>query len=255
MSNLNPWVGIPVPRPQASIRLFCLPYVGGGAAKYFPWARVLPEYIEVCTVRLPGRESRLSEPSYSSLQLLVDELVDAVISHFDKPFAVFGHSMGALIGFEFLLRLEKEFSVKPICFFASGRRAPHIQDSETPMHKLPDALFIQEIQKRYNGIPVSVLQNADLIQLFLPSLRADVTLLETYEYQGGKLSCPILSFGGQADDRVSKEDLTAWRQATSADFQLKMFPGDHFYLQSQQTPLLATIVSELEKLELRATRV
>lgn len=255
MTNSNLWITIPARRPGARLRLFCLPYVGGGTAKYFPWLKELPETIELCLVRLPGRESRLSEPAFTHIEPLVDGLVKALEPLLDKPLAVFGHSMGALIGFELLRRLEDEYSVTACEFFASGRRAPHIPDPEPALHALPDDLMVQKIQQRYNGIPRSVFENKELLQLFLPTLRADVRVLETYTYHGGKLDCPIFALGGREDEHVSKEDLAAWGQVTGAGFQVRTFPGDHFYLQPQQSAVLAAIVSDLGRSQDEVTRV
>lgn len=247
MHKGNPWISFPAPRPKAHTRLFCLPYGGGGAAAYFPWLKYLPEQIELCPIRLPGRESRLREPALSCLEILVDQIVLAIEPYLDKPFAIFGHSMGALIGFELLDRLEKLASPLRSLLFASSRRAPHLPEPDPPIHNLPDPVFIREIQNRYNGIPEAILHDRSLMELFLPTLRADIQLIETYTYTGNKLSSPIISMGGMQDRRVSPADLQAWQIVTGGDFQMQLFQGDHFYLQSKPEQMAQVILSGLEK--------
>ena len=248
ISTTNPWISFPAPKPQARARLFCLPYGGGTTATYFSWSKYLPADIELCPIRLPGRESRLKERPFSSLDPLVDELASALLPYLNKPFAIFGHSMGALISFELLKRLEGRYSSASTHLFVSSRRAAHLPDPDPPVHQLKDSDLVAAVQSRYNGIPQVVLQNEDLLQLLLPMLRADFTLLGTYQYQGGKLACPITAFGGQQDSQVTQADLAAWRGLTSSSFRLRIFQGGHFYLQNAQSALLQAIVSDLAQL-------
>lgn len=239
------WVSFPAPRPQARLRLFCLPYGGGGTAAYFPWSRLLPPEVELCPIRLPGRENRLREAPYSQMEPLIAALAPSLTSLLDKPFTLFGHSMGAVVGFELLKRLEEQYGVKAVRFFASGRRAPHYPEQDPPMHHLPDSLLVAEVQKRYSGIPQVVLQDPDLLRLFLPTLRADMKLVETYQFSGGRLACPITALGGIQDSMVSEAGLKAWEDLTRAGFRLQRFPGGHFYLQTQTQALLQLMLDEL----------
>jgi medium-chain acyl-[acyl-carrier-protein] hydrolase len=167
-ATIDPWISIPRPNPQARLRLFCFPYAGGGAAPYYPWAKSLSPFIELYAVRLPGRESRLREAPHIRLASLVDSLASALAPYFDRPFAFFGHSMGALIAFELTRMLHREQDIQPLHLFASAHRAPHLPDREPPLYQLPDAEFVEEIRERYNGIPPSILENADLIRRLTP---------------------------------------------------------------------------------------
>jgi medium-chain acyl-[acyl-carrier-protein] hydrolase len=230
------------------MRLFCFPYAGGGAMAYRAWGQDLPGGIEVCPVQLPGRENRLLEPPFTRLASLVQTLLDVLRPYLDRPFALFGHSLGALIGFELARQLQKQFGLFPAHLFVSGHRAPQLPDPDRPLHDLPEAKFVEEL-RRLGGTPEVVLRDRDMLQLVLPVLRADFALCETYTYAGwDALGCPITALGGWQDHKVRYEELIAWQEQTQAGFQLRMFPGDHFYLRNARIPLLRTIGQELAPL-------
>lgn len=235
------------PRPPARARLFCFPYAGVGGSVYRLWQNGLPHSLEVCTVNLPGREQRFREAPRTSIDELVDELVPALLPHLDLPFCIFGHSMGAVLASEVTRALAEAGNPLPQHLFVSGRRPPHIPGTESPMHGLSDPAFIAELNRRYRGIPAEILEQPDLMALFIPVLRADLTALETHSpARRSPLSCPITAFGG-ADDRLTpREHLEAWRSETSAAFQVRVYPGDHFYLNSERPRLLADIAAVLK---------
>jgi medium-chain acyl-[acyl-carrier-protein] hydrolase len=244
------WITRPKPRPQARLRLFCLPYAGSGATVFRSWVEALPPEIELCPIQLPGRESQLREAPYNRLRPLVEALSEALRPYLNLPFAVFGHSLGALIGFELVRHLRRTVQPGPRRLFISARRAPHLPDFDSPIHQLPDAAFVDSLKKRYNGIPEIILQDAEMMRLFLPTLRADFAVLETYVYQDGQpLDCPISAYGGERDTRVSHEALAAWQAYTRDRFTLKLFPGDHFYFQTasglSRSALLQCLTQEL----------
>jgi len=162
------------------------------------------------------------------------------------PFAFFGHSMGAFISFERARQLRRENSKTPVHLFVSGARAPQLPDPDPPIHHLPDAAFF-EVLRRLSGIPDEVLQNAELMQVVLPTLRADVTMCETYVYAADEepLSCPISAYGGEADGKVSYEDLAGWGAQTQNAFTVHIFPGDHFFLYSARESLLRVLSAAL----------
>lgn len=241
----NSWVTCPKINPQASLRLFCFPYAGGGALSYRDWPKPLSPTIEVCPIELPGRGRRLNEPSFTQLTPIAEEIGRSLLPYLDKPFALFGHSMGGLTSFEVARFLRRIHARSPIHLFVSGRRAPQIADSDPPIHTLPDADFIEEL-RRLNGTPEAVLANNELMQLLLPALRADFAVLETYVYQPeAPLNCPITTFGGLQDPDVSYEMLEAWQQQTSNAFSTQMFLGDHFFIHTAQSLLLQSIVQIL----------
>ncbi len=175
------WVRFPKPNPQARLRLFCFPYAGGGAVSFRTWPLGLPDDVEICSVELPGRGTRLSERPFTRLSPLLQTMAPALLSLLDKPFAFFGHSMGGLVSFELTRLLRREYDLSPVHLFVSGRRAPQVQDLEPPLHTLPDPAFLEEL-RRLNGTPQAVLENVELRQVVLPILQADFAVIDTYEY-------------------------------------------------------------------------
>ncbi len=235
------WVICPYPNPQASVRLFCFPYAGGSSLIFRSWLTSLPTTIEVCLIELPGRGLQMRLTPFSRLQPLITTLASALKPYLDKPFAFFGHSLGGLVSFELARQLRREYDISPVHLFVSASRAPHMPLAKPPIHALADAELIEELH-RLNGTPDSVLENAELMQLLIPILRADFAVLETYVYtQEPPLECPITVFGGLQDEEVSLEELEAWRSHTTASYNLQMFNGDHFFIQSEQPILLQTL--------------
>lgn len=241
----NRWIVRPRPDPQAQVRLFCFPYAGGSAFVFRTWPTDLPCPVEICAVQLPGRENRLNEPAFTRLVTLLPPLEQALKPYLDVPFAFFGHSMGALISFELARLLRRQNSATPIGLFVSACRAPHMARRNPPIHQLPDAPFMEEL-RRLNGTPVEVLQHDELMELVLPTLRADFAVYETYTYTAEEpLDCPILAFGGMQDTEVSLDELVAWREQSRRTFRLKMFDGDHFFLHQARSSILEVICHAL----------
>jgi medium-chain acyl-[acyl-carrier-protein] hydrolase len=242
----NKWLQYWQRRPKARIRLFCLPYAGGGASIYRTWPEHLPPEIEVCPLQLPGREARIAEAPYSDLPTLIENLTTALSPFLDMPYAFFGHSMGALIAFELTRHLRKiGHSPLPTQLFVSGRGAPQLPESHPPTSHLPVPEFIEEL-RRLKGTPEAVLQNAELLHLLLPLLRADFSVCETYLYtQEPALACPITAFGGIYDTDVTRSMVTAWKEQTSSTFKVCFFNGDHFFLYKEQASLLTALLQDI----------
>lgn len=244
-TNYNPWVQSLTYNPEASLRLFCFPHAGGKAIDFRMWSDELLKTVELCPVELPGHGRRLKEPLFTRLEPLLKAIAQGLLSHLDKPFAFFGHSMGALVSFELAHLLRKEYGLEPVHLFVSGRRAPQISNPSPPIHTLPKSAFVEELY-RLNGIPQVVLDNTELMQLFLPVLQADFTLSENYIYTPEpQLNCPITVLGGLQDQVAKFDDLAAWQEQTTASYQLQMFPGDHFFLHSAQTLVLQFLTDVL----------
>jgi medium-chain acyl-[acyl-carrier-protein] hydrolase len=239
------WVTRYEPNPHARLRLFCLPYAGSGPHIFRGWSGGLPKDIEVCPIQLPGRGGRIKEPPFTRLLPLVQAIAQGLLPLLDRPFAFFGHSMGALIGFELARQLRGESGIEPVRLFVASRRAPQLPESSPQMHRLSDHGFIEAL-RRLGGMPEELLQHTELMQLVLPVLRADVTLCETYIYQNEEpLNCPISAFGGLLGRDVSRYELEAWRGQTRSSFKLQMFPGNHFFLVDDRTLLLRAIAEDL----------
>jgi medium-chain acyl-[acyl-carrier-protein] hydrolase len=244
-SALNSWITCRKPSPQARLRLFCFPYAGGGVSIFRTWSDGLPADVEVCPIQLPGRGTRLMEPPFTRLSPLIQALAEALFPLLDMPFAFFGHSLGALVSFELARQLRRDCAVQPVRLFISADRAPQIPYRDPPIHSLPEGEFLVAL-RRLNGTPREVLDDQELRQIMLPLLRADFAVYETYGYSTEPpLNCPISAFGGLQDHRVNRGDLEAWRDQTSVSFSLRMFPGDHFFLNTTQPPLLEALSQEL----------
>jgi medium-chain acyl-[acyl-carrier-protein] hydrolase len=227
-----------VARRRDVIRLLCLPYAGSGASVFSAWPGRIPD-VEVVPVRLPGREGRLDEPAYDRLDALVDDLADALAPVLDGPYAMFGHSMGALVTFELARRLRRESRPMPLCLFASACRAPQRRVPHAPSGRMVELL--RRI-KLLGGTPDEVLSNPELLGLVLPTLRADFHLVDTYTYRAEPpLPCPIVALCGKDDPEATPDEAEQWRHQTSAAFDLVQLPGGHFNINEERDLLLAAI--------------
>ncbi|MBL8341590.1 MAG: thioesterase [Rubrivivax sp.] len=226
----SPWLTSFLPRPNARVRLFCFSYAGGGGAVYRPFALALPDTVEALAVLLPGRERRLREPALASISAIVEGLVPALRDLLDRPFAFFGHSMGALVAFELARALPAYGLPSPGHLMISARRAPHLREPDPPLSHLPDDAFIAAIDQRYGGIPAEILQHRDVLELLLPALRADMAAIENHRHEPGPtLPCPIAMFGGHDDTRAGPDLLAPWQEQTQARTLMRQFAGGHFY--------------------------
>jgi medium-chain acyl-[acyl-carrier-protein] hydrolase len=198
-------------------------------------------------VQLPGRENRFVEPAFTRLASIVEALNSALGPELNRPFAFFGHSMGALVGYELARKLESEGRAGPVCLMISAHRAPQFPSRHAPFHILPEGEFISQLAG-LGGISKELLANPEMLSLVLPTLRADLTVCETYTWTAEpKLKCPIFAYGGLEDRAVTKDDLAGWQSQTSGDFALKQFPGGHFFLHASQSMLLDQIGQDLQK--------
>ncbi|AKU20911.1 alpha/beta fold hydrolase [Massilia sp. MB5] len=247
MSLSNPWIQIFKPQSNAALNLICFPFAGGGTQSFSKWPEYLPDEIEVRAIRLPGRETRLREPAIADVQALIDAMLQApgVRSCFDKPFVLFGHSMGALIAFELARRLQAEGQDNLQGLLVSGRVAPQCKPPREPIHALAPEDFVREL-RRLGGTPDEVLNDPDLMALILPMLRGDFSVNENYAYRPQpRLACDIVAFGGLQDSETTRASVDAWREVGDGGFSLRMVPGDHFFIQSAQALFLRLLAIEL----------
>ena len=224
------------------MRLFCFPYAGGGDSIFHLWQQSLSNTIEVCPVQLPGRAARIAEPPWTDMDQLLRALGRALTPYLDKPFALFGHSMGALIAFNLARHLRRECDAQPIHLFVSGRCSP--QTMKEPVDfKLAE---LPKMLRRYNGTPEEALEDPELMELVLPVLRADLALCRSYVYTSEPpFSSSITAFGGLQDYGVPRDCLEGWSEHTTGSFVVRMLPGDHFFLNTSRLPLLEAISKEL----------
>ncbi len=238
------WIVRAKPSPRARVRLFCFPCGGVGASPYKRWPEALGPHFDVCALHPPGREARRSEATITEIEPYMDAVVEAVRPLLDKPFAFFGHSVGALVAFDLTRRLRREGAPMPAHLFVSGRHAPQWEIAERA-HSLPDPDFIA-LLRRLNGLPAAVLESAELMEVMLPILRDDCALHESYAYASeAPLDLPISVIAGVDDPTAVEEQLEAWGEQTTGRFSLRRMQGDHFYLNAHLEALLAAIREDL----------
>jgi medium-chain acyl-[acyl-carrier-protein] hydrolase len=206
--------------------------------------------VEVLPIQLPGRGKRFKEPAITKSTILVSLLVDAVRPFLDRPFALFGHSLGALIAFELAGSLQELFGIQPMRLFISGCVAPQDMYPADSISVLPEEEFIAELRK-LNGTPQELLDDPSLLKVFLPTLRADFSLLGSFARQSRfPLGCPIVAFCGTHDTQASHDSMLSWKDLTTARFDLNLVPGDHFFIQRCRTPFLKAFKSHLDAMNL-----
>jgi medium-chain acyl-[acyl-carrier-protein] hydrolase len=242
----TPWIMGGRISPNARCRLFCLPHSGSGASQFSSWKNFLPSVLDICPVQLPGRESRFREAPFTQIRPIAENLANALEPYLDRPYILYGFSLGALIAFEVARQLRRQKVDPPLSLYALARPAPHLPQTKRPLHQLPDDIFVAELTRRYNGMSPLILQDQELMKLLLPALRADFTVHETYVYQDEEpLACPIRAFGGNLDTTTTEDELRAWRLHTNASFELKVFPGDHFFIRNNQQAVLSSIATQV----------
>lgn len=233
--------------PNARFCLFCFPHAGGGTSLYRSWVDGLPD-VEISALVLPGRERRFTERPIQRIGPLVRALASA--SYGPKPFAFFGHSMGAIVAFELARELRRRGMRQPFHLFVSAHEPPWLmKHRDAPRHLLPDPELIEELRK-LSGTDEELFADPSFLEPFLPALRADFELLETYSYSPeDPLSCPITAIGGEQDPEVDNHHLVAWRQQSSSDFGCYIYPGGHFYLRDSERSVVERVRSRLMAFE------
>lgn len=244
------------PNQQARLRLFCFPHAGAGASAYRAWSAPLAaDGFDVCPVQLPGRESRLGEPAYRAIEPLVEDLVDGIAPYLDRPYALFGHSMGALVAFELARSLRQRGAALPCHLFASGRIAPQREDPRPKLHDLADAVLLARVLE-LGGVPSELRAAPELMEFQLPLLRADLAVNENYRYVSAPpLAVPITAFAGKQDPKTDHAEIGGWAEHTSAGFTMRSLPGGHFFVHDSMQLLLRYLVVDLSwSLSMRSCR-
>jgi|AGTN01.1.fsa_nt_gi Predicted thioesterase involved in non-ribosomal peptide biosynthesis len=230
---------------KTRLRLFCLPHAGAGVSTYRPWGGLVPDWLVLAPLQPPGREERLAEPGFTSIREMARALPSAVMRQADHPFAIFGHSMGALAAFELAHELRRLGLPQPRALLLSGRAPPHCPLRRAPLHDLPDDQFAERL-KGLGGTPPEVFEHPELLDLLMPTLRADFQACDTYRMvERPVLDLPIHVFGGRDDRDVPVDELSQWERHTSGPVSVEAFPGGHFYLMERRAELVAAIVQAL----------
>lgn len=230
MTNRHPLLPRQINR-DAPLHLVCLPYAGGGAAVYHRWRPFMPAGIEVVPLLPPGREGRIGEPACTDLLALARDGADVVSLINDHPVALLGHSLGAYVAVEIARELRRRNQPSPVLLALSASSPPHLAKAKAPISQLGNQDFVEEMVRRYDGIPPAIRAEPRLLDLLLPALRADVRMWENYHpANDAPLDLEIMALGGTQDHGVSLSDLQAWREYTTGRFSTRLFPGGHFFL-------------------------
>ena len=226
----------------APVQLVCFPHAGGSASYYFPVARMLAPHVDVLAVQYPGRQDRRSEPFIDSIDELAENIVPELLPLTDRPFALFGHSMGATLAFEVARRLQEQ-GATAIEVFASGRRAPSAHREERT--HVTDERIITDL-RALSGTNSRFLADDEMLRMVLPAIRNDYKAAETYRYQPGpRLTMPITALIGEQDPKVTIAEAQQWEQHTSDRFELLSFTGGHFYLNDHIASITSLITERL----------
>jgi medium-chain acyl-[acyl-carrier-protein] hydrolase len=231
---------------EPALRLFCFPYAGGGASIYRGWARLLPPHIEVRPIQMPGRENRIDEPALRRFDEACPLLADMLDGMLDRPFALFGHSMGALLAYGLTLELAARGRALPKLLVVSARRAPHMPSGRPAIHERPEPEFLQHLRE-LGGTPPEVLEHRELVELLTPVLRADFALNASLKptEAPAQVPVPVAAFGAIDDKEVPRPALEAWRATTQQPFVMKLFTGGHFYIGSDRNAVVTAIADLL----------
>ncbi|MFE7314456.1 thioesterase II family protein [Streptomyces sp. NPDC057555] len=228
------------PAPAAPTRLFCFPHAGGSASFYFPVSAQLSSVTEVFALQYPGRQDRRKEAGIGDLGALADQVYEALRPLLEeRPSTFFGHSMGATLAFEVARRFEADGG-ELAHLFASGRRAPSRVREET-VHQRTDDGIVDEL-KLLAGTDTALLGDEEILRMILPAIRSDYRAVETYRCGADvTVRAPLTVLTGDRDPKTSLEEAEAWRGHTTGAFDLKVYPGGHFFISSEAPAVLALL--------------
>lgn len=240
--NKSPWFVTERFNPSAKVRLFCFPYAGGSSNAYRGWQDKFGEEVEVVAVELPGRGKRFNDPVITSLTEIVSQLRKEMEYFLDKPFIFFGHSNGALISYELARTLQKDsvFGLQHI--IVSAKEAPQLVCRNTTLLcDLPDDELIEEL-RTFDGTPEVFFQNKELMELYIPMLRADFSIGETYDFKSDvPLRSNVTLFGGKLDKNTSVADIMKWGENVIGSIQYQDFNGGHFFIHTCKDKVIDSI--------------
>jgi medium-chain acyl-[acyl-carrier-protein] hydrolase len=241
MTDVDRWLVRTRPVAWPRLRLVCFPYAGGSASLFRTWPAALPADVEVVAVQPPGRENRIDEPLLTEMSDMVAAVATAVEDLLDVPYAMFGHSLGAIVGFELARFLRRAGRPSPAHLFVAARPAPQIGLRDRGLHRLPDREFLAKVRE-LNGTDEELFRHPDLLELLTPMLRADFAVSDSHRHRPEPpLSCPVTAYFGGSDLGSGSAQMAGWGQHTTAAFALRRMPGDHFFIHSYRDQLLADL--------------
>ncbi|MFD7628274.1 thioesterase II family protein [Streptomyces sp. NPDC059851] len=238
------WFRVHRARVRPALRLVCFPHAGGTAQFFHGWPAHLPDEVELLAVRYPGRQDRLAEPCIDAMDAMADAVTEALAPHLDLPLALFGHSMGSAVAYEVTRRLEAG-GLRPVRLLVSGRAAPH-RARPAGAADGDDAALVATVRE-LGDYQSEVYLIPELRELLLPALRADYRLIESYRPDTPvPVRTPITAYTGRDDATCPEEAVRGWADLTGpGHFDLRFFPGDHFYLVPHEAHLLADVAARL----------
>ncbi|NEB13988.1 thioesterase [Streptomyces coelicoflavus] len=236
------------PAQGVRARLVCFPHAGGSATSYFALSRQLARLspsLEVLAVQYPGRQDRRNEPLVDDVHALAAQIHRELVSASDdRPLALFGHSMGAVVAYEVARLLEQGPGAPPVALFASGRRAP-CRTRVEGTHLKDDEGLVEDL-RTLDGTDVEILADKDLMRMVLPIIRSDYRAIETYRHRvGPALGCPIAVLAGSEDGRTTGDELADWRLHTSGSYSLDVYSGGHFFVNDHTEGIANLLVERL----------
>jgi medium-chain acyl-[acyl-carrier-protein] hydrolase len=241
-------------RPRATARLFCFPHAGAGASTFVAWRRLFAPTIDVCGVQCPGREERIAEAPFTSMSALVGALLEVFAAE-RVPFALFGHSTGALVAYELARALDRAGAPGPSALVVSGCRSPERLMERPPMHALDEGAFRCALRD-LGGTPAALLDDVRYMDLVSPGIRADFQLRETYAWEPRTpLDLPVLALVGTNDPLARAAGAEGWRHHTSASFEMREVPGDHLFIRQSRGTTVSLISDFLVRHVLGARQV
>lgn len=243
----KPWLRRhPAQGPDALARLVCFPHAGGTAATFQGWPARLPPGVETLVVQYPGRQERMAEPCIEDMAETADRVAEELAPHLDLPLTFFGHSMGSGLAYEVARRLERDHAVVVTRVFVSARTAPHHVHGEK-RHLLPDEELVASM-RALGGPDAEVYDHVQLLPLILPPLRADLRLLDAYRPDRESLpriQAPVTAWGGDSDHTCPTADLSLWQELTTADCEVRVYPGGHHFLRTNEADVVGVVSKHL----------
>ncbi|AEU37577.1 thioesterase II family protein [Granulicella mallensis] len=227
--------------------LFCIPYAGGSAGAYRDWLSVAPPWLDTYAIELPGRGRLMKEPFVNSLHALAQMIAEAITPFTNRPYAIFGHSMGALLAYEVTAELVSASYPGPVQLFVSGARPPFVPQKDPDISAFHDAALLDHLSQ-LGGTPEEILRDRSLMQFYLPVLRSDFRLVETYRpHKPHQFQVPLTVLFGEQDQATPKADMRLWQLVTTGDFTSRSYSGGHFFFSNRH--VIQDVYSSLKGLE------
>lgn len=237
------------------IKIFFLPYAGGSSTSYLSWRIFLRPEFEFVPIELSGRGRRFGQPFYNSILEATDDIYKIISNDLNTPYAIYGHSMGTILAYELVRKIRDFGRNEPLHIFFSGRYPPYVDANEESISHLPEDIFLEKVFA-YGGMKREILENKELIDIFLPILKADHRLIEEYDKNREmlKLNCDITVLNGKDDTTVKADDLKKWSECTDKKCTFFEFEGKHFFINDYKKEIMDIINYTLHNMYIELTK-